>query len=48
MACMQSAMRVAIGRLTLDKCFHQRTSINEIVTSSIKSAAEKWGMEVLR
>jgi regulator of protease activity HflC (stomatin/prohibitin superfamily) len=41
-------MRVAIGKLTLDQCFHQRATINDIVTSSIKSAAEKWGMEVLR
>jgi regulator of protease activity HflC (stomatin/prohibitin superfamily) len=44
----QSAMRVAIGKLTLDQCFHQRAAINDIVTGSVKTAAEKWGMAVLR
>jgi regulator of protease activity HflC (stomatin/prohibitin superfamily) len=44
----QSAMRVAIGQMKLDECFHNRSAINDIVTKSIKPAAEKWGMEVLR
>ena len=44
----QSAMRVAIGGLTLDQCFHNRTAINSSVTESVQAAVGRWGMRVLR
>ncbi len=45
---VQSAMRVAIGRLNLDQCFHERGRINDIITENIRHATEAWGMRVLR
>lgn len=44
----ESAMRAAIGELELDSLFHDRAAINAKISSSITSAAEQWGIQVLR
>lgn len=44
----ESAMRAAIGELELDALFHDRAAINTKISAAIISAAEQWGIQVLR
>lgn len=41
-------MRVAIGKLELDRILHDRHSINHDIKNSIATASESWGIEILR
>jgi len=44
----QTAMRAEIGKLTLDKTFEERETLNARIVSSINAAAEAWGVACLR
>jgi len=44
----QTTMRSEIGKLSLDKTFEERDSLNTAIVSSINMAAEPWGVTVLR
>ena len=44
----QTTMRSELGKITLDKTFEERESLNLNIVESIKSAAEAWGIECLR
>jgi len=44
----QAAMRAAIGQMELDKILHARAEINLTVKDALESAAEAWGIEILR
>jgi len=44
----ESAMRAAIGELELDSLFHDRSAINAKISTAISTAAEHWGIKVLR
>ena len=44
----QTTMRSEIGKLSLDKTFEERDSLNVAIVSSINAAAEPWGVTVLR
>ena len=41
-------MRSELGKITLDKTFEERESLNLAILSSINAAASSWGTEVLR
>ena len=44
----QTTMRSELGKITLDKCFEERDSLNHAIVASINAAALAWGAEVLR
>lgn len=45
---VQTTMRSEIGKLTLDKTFEERESLNAKIVSSINEAATAWGIDCLR
>jgi len=44
----QTSLRSAIGKITLDKTFEARESLNRQVVEAIDDAAQNWGIKVLR
>ena len=44
----QTTMRSEIGKISLDKTFEERDTLNSAIVSSINEAAEPWGVQVLR
>ena len=44
----QTTMRSEIGKLELDKTFEERDKLNVEIVNSINSAAEPWGVQVMR
>jgi len=44
----QTTMRSELGKISLDKCFEERESLNLNIVNAINSAALAWGAEVLR
>lgn len=44
----QTTMRSEIGKIDLDKTFEERESLNANIVEAINSAAEPWGIQVLR
>ena len=44
----QTSLRSAIGRITLDKTFEARETLNQQVVEALDEAAQNWGVKVLR
>lgn len=44
----QTTLRSALGKISLDKTFEERESINAEVVTAIDEAAQTWGVKVLR
>lgn len=44
----QTTMRSAIGKMTLDKTFQERDTLNAIIVEAINDAASNWGLLCLR
>lgn len=44
----QTTMRSEIGKLTLDKTFEERETLNANIVSSINQAAQSWGIQCMR
>jgi regulator of protease activity HflC (stomatin/prohibitin superfamily) len=44
----QTTMRSELGKITLDKTFAERESLNANIVESINAAAEPWGVKCLR
>ncbi len=44
----QTTMRSEIGKISLEKCFSERDSINESIVREIDKASDPWGVKVLR
>ncbi|KAM1270147.1 hypothetical protein ACFX15_002167 [Malus domestica] len=44
----QTTMRIAIGKITLDKTFEERESLNDEIVTVLNKAASAWGLECLR
>ena len=44
----QTTMRSEIGKISLDKTFEERASLNERIVAAINDAARAWGLECLR
>lgn len=44
----QTTMRSELGKLTLDKVFRERESLNANIVHSINQAADEWGIRCLR
>ncbi len=44
----QTTMRSEIGKLSLDKTFEERDTLNIAIVNAINEAAEPWGVQVLR
>lgn len=44
----QTTMRSEIGKLSLDKTFEERDSLNVAIVNAINSASESWGIQCLR
>lgn len=44
----QTTMRSEIGKMTLDKTFEERDTMNAAIVSIVNQAAEAWGVQVLR
>ncbi|KAG5036023.1 hypothetical protein JHK87_010933 [Glycine soja] len=44
----QTTMRSELGKITLDKTFEERDTLNEKIVESINMAAKSWGLECLR
>lgn len=44
----QTTMRSEIGKLTLDKTFEERETLNANIVLSINQAAESWGVQCMR
>ncbi|CAB4271694.1 unnamed protein product [Prunus armeniaca] len=44
----QTTMRIAIGKMTLDKTFEERESLNDEIVTGLNKAATAWGLECLR
>lgn len=44
----QTTMRSELGKITLDKTFEERESLNEAIVQSISHAAKAWGIQCLR
>ncbi|KAL8162028.1 hypothetical protein V2J09_013517 [Rumex salicifolius] len=44
----QTTMRSAIGKMTLDKTFMERDTLNTIIVEAINDAASNWGLLCLR
>ena len=41
-------MRSELGKITLDKTFEERETLNDNIVNSINSASENWGITCLR
>ncbi|CAG7892588.1 stomatin-like protein 2, mitochondrial [Brassica rapa] len=44
----QTTMRSELGKITLDKTFEERDTLNEKIVEAINVAAKHWGLECLR
>ena len=44
----QTTMRSELGKITLDRTFEERDTLNENIVRSINEAAKDWGLECLR
>ncbi|KAL6541447.1 hypothetical protein OROGR_010933 [Orobanche gracilis] len=44
----QTTMRSELGKITLDKTFEERDTLNEKIVISINEAAKDWGLQCLR
>ncbi len=44
----QTTMRSEIGKMSLDKTFEERDTLNIAIVNAINEAAEPWGVQVLR
>ena len=44
----QTTMRSEIGKLTLDKTFEERETLNANIVTSINQAAQSWGIQCMR
>ncbi|KAF7816608.1 stomatin-like protein 2, mitochondrial [Senna tora] len=44
----QTSMRSELGKITLDKTFEERDTLNEKIVEAISVAAKSWGLECLR
>jgi len=44
----QTTMRSEIGKMSLDKTFEERDTLNVAIVNAINEAAEPWGVQVLR
>jgi regulator of protease activity HflC (stomatin/prohibitin superfamily) len=44
----QTTMRSEIGKITLDKTFEERNSLNEKIVMAINDASKEWGMQCIR
>uniref|UniRef100_A0A2P2KVA6 Uncharacterized protein MANES_05G196100 n=1 Tax=Rhizophora mucronata TaxID=61149 RepID=A0A2P2KVA6_RHIMU len=44
----QTTMRSELGKITLDKTFEERDTLNERIVKSINVAAKDWGLQCLR
>ncbi|KAL1290637.1 stomatin-like protein 2, mitochondrial isoform X2 [Arachis ipaensis] len=44
----QTTMRSELGKITLDKTFEERDTLNKKIVEAISVAAESWGLECLR
>ncbi|MCT4535942.1 stomatin-like protein [Halodesulfovibrio sp.] len=44
----QTSLRSAIGKISLDKTFEERDSINAAVVGAVDEAAREWGIKVMR
>lgn len=44
----QTTMRSELGKMTLDKVFRERESLNVSIVESINKASEAWGISCLR
>ncbi|PON83712.1 Stomatin family [Trema orientale] len=44
----QTTMRSELGKITLDKTFEERDTLNEKIVEAINKAAKEWGLECLR
>jgi len=44
----QTTMRSEIGKMTLDKTFEERDTMNAAIVSIVNGAAKAWGIQVLR
>uniref|UniRef100_K3WHF9 Band 7 domain-containing protein n=1 Tax=Globisporangium ultimum (strain ATCC 200006 / CBS 805.95 / DAOM BR144) TaxID=431595 RepID=K3WHF9_GLOUD len=44
----QTTMRSELGKITLDKTFEERESLNKSIVESINQASEAWGIKCLR
>ena len=44
----QTSLRSAIGKITLDKTFEARETLNQQVVEALDEAAQNWGVKVLR
>ncbi|KAL0340914.1 UNVERIFIED_CONTAM: putative protein C16G5.07c [Sesamum radiatum] len=44
----QTTMRSELGKITLDKTFEERDTLNENIVISINEAAKDWGLQCLR
>ncbi|CAJ1974591.1 unnamed protein product [Sphenostylis stenocarpa] len=44
----QTTMRSELGKITLDKTFEERDTLNEKIVEAINVAAKSWGLECLR
>ncbi|KAL7147246.1 hypothetical protein ABFS83_06G095700 [Erythranthe nasuta] len=44
----QTTMRSELGKITLDKTFEERDTLNEKIVISINEAAQDWGLKCLR
>lgn len=44
----QTTMRSELGKITLDKTFEERDTLNEKIVEAINSAATAWGLQCLR
>ncbi|KAG5374986.1 hypothetical protein IGI04_039582 [Brassica rapa subsp. trilocularis] len=44
----QTTMRSELGKITLDKTFEERDTLNEKIVEAINVAAKDWGLECLR
>lgn len=44
----QTTMRSELGKITLDKTFEERDTLNENIVKSINEAASDWGLQCLR
>ncbi|KAJ8554218.1 hypothetical protein K7X08_024896 [Anisodus acutangulus] len=44
----QTTMRSELGKITLDKTFEERDTLNEKIVMSINDAAKDWGLKCLR
>jgi regulator of protease activity HflC (stomatin/prohibitin superfamily) len=44
----QTTMRSELGKMSLDKTFEERETLNTAIVSAINEAAQPWGVQVLR